>query len=264
MCSHENDPFVTYLKSYGYNPIRMPRANIRPLQLLAKEGKELSFLGNITEVFTGDAAIPPIADDNPAAEISGKRTGELNIGVAVSLLGNVIGALGGSKLGLEVAYKKARTATFEFPEVLEDRVSVARLDQYLAQSDVNPNSVAIGKMLDADDVYVTTSCIKSKKFTLAASSESGTSVNVDVPVIQEVVGGSVKISQSSNETGKVTFEGRIAIVFGFQAVRLYFDNGRYTALKPATSIAARSLSSAPADGTDRFVADSAFAPLRLS
>jgi hypothetical protein len=263
MCSHESDPFVTYLKSFGYNPIRMPRANIRPLQLLAKDGKELSFLGDITDVFTGQATVPPIADDNTAANISGQRTGELNIGVAVSLLGNVIGALGGSKLGLELAYKNARTAKFEFPEVLEDRVSVAKLDQYLAKSDVNPNSIAIGKMLDADDVYVTTSCIKSRKFSLEASSESGTTVGVDVPVIQQVVGGSVKVAGSSSNNGKVTFEGNTPIVFGFQAVRLYFDRGRYTALKPAVEVAARALAAAPPDGAERFVAEGAFAALRM-
>jgi hypothetical protein len=175
----------------------------------------------------------------------------------------VIGALGGSKLGLDVAYKNSRTAVFEFPEVFEDRVSIAKLDQYLAQSDVNSNSLAIGKMLEADDVYVTTSCIKSKKFTLDATSESGTTVGVDVPVVSQIVGGSVKVSSSSNVAGKLTFEGGTPIVFGFQAVRLFFESGRYTAIKPAEGVAARALSSAAKDGADRFVAEGAFAPIQL-
>lgn len=263
MCGNKNDPFVTYLKSFGYNPIRLPRANIRPLQLLARDGKELTWIGDVTDLFVGPAELPKLEIDNPAAAIAGKRTGELSLGVALNLLGNVIGALGGTKLGLDVAYKSARKAVFEFPDVLEDRVSVAKLDQYLAQSDVNPNSVAIGKMLDADDIYITTSCIKSRKFTVDAESERGTTVALDVPVIQQTVGGTVKVSAAGASQGKLTYEGPVPLVFGFQAVRLYYDNGAYTAIKPAEGIGARALSSAPTDGADRYVADDAFATLRV-
>jgi len=209
--------------------------------------------------------VPAIEADNQAANISGQRTGSLNIGVAVSLLGTVIAALGGSKLGLDVAYKNSRTAVFDFPDVLEDRVSVAKLDQYLAQANVNPNSVSVGKMLDADDVYITTSCIKSRKFTLEASTDSGTTIDVDIPVIQQLVGGSVKVGVSGSSKGKVTFEGGTPIVFGFQAVRLYFDSGQYTAIKPAEDVVARGeLPRMPADGAERFIAESAFAALRVS
>jgi hypothetical protein len=128
---------------------------------------------------------------------------------------------------------------------------------------VNPNSLGVGKLLDADDVYVTTSCIKSKKFSLDATSESGTKVGVDVPIVSQIVGGSIMVSSGSGGTGKVTFEGGTPIVFGFQAVRLYFDNGRYTAIKPAAGMAARALSAAPTDGADRFVTDGAFAAIRV-
>lgn len=263
MCGNQSDPFVTYLKSYGYNPIRMPRANIRPLQLLSKDGRDLTWLGEITDVLSGSGTLPMIEADNPATGISGKRSGELSIGVGISLLGNVIGALGGSKLGFDVAYKNARTAVFEFPEVFEDRVSVAKLDQYLAQSDVNPNSVSVGKMLDSDAVYITTSCIKSKKFTLDAKSDSGATVGLDVPIVSQIVGGSIKVSRDSNVEGKLTYEGSTPIVFGFQAVRLFYDNGRYTAIKPATGVVAKALGDAPKDGADRFVSEGAFAPLHL-
>jgi hypothetical protein len=50
---------------------------------------------------------------------------------------------------------------------------------------------------------------------------------VSVPEIKQVVGGSVKVSGSGEKTSKVTYEGAIPLVFGFQAVRLDYDGGRY-------------------------------------
>ena len=42
-----------------------------------------------------------------------------------------------------------------------------------------------------------------------------------------VVGGNVKVGASSATASKVTFEGSLPLVFGFQAARLVYDKGRY-------------------------------------
>jgi hypothetical protein len=45
-----NDPFVTYLKSFGYSPVRLPRADIRPLQLLARARRgDMVWISDITD-----------------------------------------------------------------------------------------------------------------------------------------------------------------------------------------------------------------------
>lgn len=265
MCQ-ASDPFVTYLKQFGYNTIRLPRANIKPLQLLARSGRDLNWLGDLSDVFVSPEAhpLPAVQLDVDAANIAGQRTGDLSIGVGLSILGNIIGALGGSKLGVEVAYKQARSAVFEFPEVKSDVSNLAQLDQFLGRSDVNPASVAVSKMLEADQVYVITNTLKSRKFTMEAKRSNGTSVGVDVPVIQGAVGGSVAVSVNATQDGKVTYEGATPLVFGFQAVRLFYENNAYTTFKPlgAGSISARALSLVPDDGTDRLMTEETF--VRLS
>ena len=160
-----NDPFVTYLKENGYNAIRLPRTNVRPLQILGKTDRDLTWLGELADVFTpkGDVSIPTIENDIGASGISGKRTGEMSVGLGLSLLGSVIGAMGGAKVGLDVTYKEANSITFEFPEVLSDQITLTKLDRYLGSSDINPGLVTISQLLDADEIYVITNTIKSKK-----------------------------------------------------------------------------------------------------
>jgi hypothetical protein len=259
------DPFVTYLKSYGYNTIRLPRANIRPLQLLVESKKELTWMGDIADVFVAEpgTALPLIDADAIAGNIAGQRTSEMSIGVGLSILGNVIGAMGGSKLGLDTAYKSAKSAVFEFSDVLSDTVSAAKLDQFLGASDVNPNSVTIGRMLEADQIYVVTSTLKSRKVNVEGKQSSGGSASLDVPVIQQIVGGNVKVSAAGSASGTITYEGPVPLVFGFQAVRLYYENGAYTAFKPldAGAMSARALDHVVDDGTDLLMTESTFVPV---
>jgi hypothetical protein len=58
---------------------------------------------------------------------------------------------------------------------------------------------------------------------------------VQVPEIQGIVGGSVKVSAAGSSASKVVYEGQVPLVFGFQAARLYYEQGRYTAFKPLQS-----------------------------
>src|SRR5438046_2352847 len=137
-----SDPLLTYLKSFGYNVVRLPKTDIKPLQILLQQGNlltghELNRLGDLaTLLVTGrQIGLPPIQENAQAANISGQRTSDLGVGVGLSILGTIIGSMGGSKLGLDVKYQQAKSVAFEIQDVLADSVNVVELDQYLADAD---------------------------------------------------------------------------------------------------------------------------------
>jgi hypothetical protein len=228
-----SDPYITYLKGFGYNVVRLPKTDVRPGQLLTHNGKDLTRLGEMADVLASKTVPPPpVLVDRKAADLSGKQSGELSVGIGLSILGTIIGALGGSKLGLDLKYEKATSVVFEFQDVLEDRIELVKLDAFLAAADVNPGSAFVRDLLFADDAYVITSAIKSTKFTVESRSASSKGVEVSVPEIQQLVGANVKVSGSKEKTSKVTYEGALPLVFGFQAVRLDYEEGRYTRFEP--------------------------------
>ena len=243
-----SDPAITYLKEYGYSVLRLPRADYPPLQILARDGSDLVPVGLVTTVMVpgADVQVPKVRTDTPAASINGQKTSDISLSIGLDILGTVIGAMGGGKLGLEAKYERARSVAFEFTEVMEDKVQIAELDQYLGGSDINPRSVHMRTLLEADEIYVVTSTLKSSKVSVEAKSKSGGSLDVSIPEIKEVVGGKVKVSGSAERASKVTFEGSVQLVFGFQAVKLFYENGRYTAFEPlgAGEMASRALSRA--------------------
>lgn len=231
-----SDPFLTYLKSFGYSVVRLPRTDIRPLQLLLKHDTHLSRLGDLTTIIAPgpDVPLPAIKENVAVSNITGQQTRDLSAGVGLTLLGSIVGAMGGTTIGLDAGYKQAKTASFEFTNVLEDRVELLEVDQYLAGADVRPFTSHVAQLLEADAVYVTTAVIKSTTFIVQAKGSDGTALDVSVPVIQDIVGGSVAVTPFKGAGSRIVYQGQVPLVFGFQAARLYYQDGRYSAFKPLT------------------------------
>ncbi len=68
--------------------------------------------------------------------------------------------------------------------MLEDGIKVVDLDQYLGDADINPASVYVSKLLEADELFITTAVIKSTKFTFEAKDSSGNNISLNVPAIK--------------------------------------------------------------------------------
>jgi hypothetical protein len=78
---------------------------------------------------------------------------------------------------------------------------------------------------------VTTATIKSNKINVEGKQKNNASVIVSVPEIKEIVGGNITVTSQGESSNKVTFQGSIPLVFGFQAVRLIYQEGQYATFK---------------------------------
>src|SRR4029079_15228437 len=118
------------------------------------------------------------------------------------------------KLGLDVAFKSARTVTFQYTGVMEDAVDVLSLEKFVKAGRISPHIPAgtLEKLL-GDEVYVVTSVLKTKKIVVAAQGERGVEVKVDVPIIKGAVGGNVNVDTASGMESKFAFEGAVPVAF---------------------------------------------------
>jgi hypothetical protein len=249
------DASIALLRSYGYSVFRFPRAAAEPLELLHRQGKDLTRLGAVTDLVVAGSVPAPDArrDAAPGIDIEGKTTNKVNAAIGLSILGSFIAALGGGKLGIDAAFSRARTVTFEYANVMEDAVDVLALEKFVAAGRIGPHipSGTLEKLLD-DELYVVTSVLKTKKVVVTAQGEGGSDVSVDVPVIQQAVGGNLKVNAASSTASRIACEGTVPVAFAFQAVQLVFDDsGEFltTQQLPAGDAAARSLPGGPSLST---------------
>lgn len=167
-------------------------------------------------------------------------------GIGLSVLGSVLGAMGAGKIALEGAYTSAATVTFEFLKTVTNGVEVAAIDKFLGGSDVDPNAVGTMKLLAASEVYVVNTVIRAAEITVTAKTKSGTEAKIELPEIEKVLKGKVDLNVETTSKSKVTYRGKTLLTFGFQAIRLFWDQGSYTAFEPvaAGQVAARALDNA--------------------
>lgn len=224
-----NDQSMRYLKSFGYNVVRLPRADIRPLQILMKNGSSLEPLGDLAALLVAGMhkPLPNVYANVKTASISGQRTSDLSLDVGLDILGNIIGAMGGGRIGLKSQYSNARTIAFEFHDVLTDSVQIVELDQFLTDSGTDPFSTHLKSLLESDNIYIITSTIKSNELSVEASKRNKTSVDVDVSAIKEILGPNIKVNANADRSSTMSFTGEEDLIFGFKAIKLVYEDGRY-------------------------------------
>ena len=75
-------------------------------------------------------------------------------------------------------------------------------------------------MISPAELYNATTLARSDE--LAMNFWHGTALEVDVPVVQQVVGANVTVSGGAETASRLTYEGKMPLVFGFQAWRLFY------------------------------------------
>jgi hypothetical protein len=227
------DPILNLLKDINFLPLRLPRADVQPLQLLNMKGKMFTLLGDLSEAMdAGNAALPPIKKDiTTAGQIQGTKSSTVKAGIGVNILGNILGALTGNKLDVSAGFRNASSLTFEFADVTVSTVSIISLDKFLNLATIDGSAKEIKKLLQAGKAAVTTAVARSKKYIVSAQNEKGADITADVPVIKGIAGGNLNVTTSGSKGQKVVFEGPEPITFGFQAALLKFDgDGKITAM----------------------------------
>lgn len=220
------DPALIALNEVGYNIVKLPRVDLLPTQLLYSKGKKLRRLGDLTSVFVpmpDGPALPPILNDQPGPNIAGKKSAALNVDIGLDILGGLISALGGSTLGISMAYAEARSIEFSFGSTRRTDTDLALVDQFLASASINPYARASREMLNNDAVYVVTSTLKSDNISVTAKTSDNQSLQIDLPVIQNAIGANLKVTANTETSTVVTYTGAVPLVIGFQAEHLIFE-----------------------------------------
>ena len=114
----------------------------------------------------------------------------------------------GAKAELDLSATGARSVEYAYTDVTADVVNVARLDAWLATADLAPGGGRVADLLVAERLYLVTASLKAAGVTSTMRDAKGAALKVDVPVVQQLVGGGVTVSGSSARTSELTSMAR--------------------------------------------------------
>ena len=219
------DISVSFLKDAGYNVVRHPDAVLQPLDLIGVQKGEPRYLGPLNLLIANPPdSLPRILRDTPGADIEGKKSSSLHIGVGVTVLGDLLGAMG-SNLGVNLSYTNARRIEFGYSGVLNDSVVPLEVGNYLRDADIDAGNLVLKEyVMGNGKLHLVTKTAKSNTFSVVYERSSGVAASLDVPLLQSIAGGNIKIDSSSAAQGKISFTGSQQIAFAFQSFRVGIDD----------------------------------------
>jgi hypothetical protein len=227
---------LNLFKTQNFMPLLLPQSGIGPLQLVGLFGNNLTPLGQLTTSMTtppGTAPPPIIQDIATGASWEGQSSAQVKLSIGLQILGNILQALTGQNLDVSTTYQNAKTMKFKFTDVSADKIELNVLDQYLGKANINPAGKQIEQMMLESKVGILSMTLKAKKFVTSGQNDSGTDIGVNVPVIQGVASGSLKVGFNNAQNTEIAYEGTVPVTFAAQGVHLFFDDqGHYTAFDP--------------------------------
>lgn len=219
------DKSVTFLKNLGYNVVRLPKADIKPLDLLGIRKDDPRILGTLKA--TQGTSLPQVKKDTVVANVNGKSSSKLNLELGLNILGNVINAMGGN-LDLTGSWTNAKTVTFEYANVTEDSVVPMDLSNVIANSDAQLSNPILNEYLfGSGKLFILTAVLKSTSIKVNFERSNGIGADLKVPVIQQMVGAKIKVTSETTANHVVTFQGQSPLVFAFQCFEVIVDDGIY-------------------------------------
>lgn len=216
------DRSTDYLKGLGYNVVRHPRSGITPFGAIGRIGKSVNYLGHMQHLLVQPPESFAAVNSVPAADVSGGQSDALKLGLGLNILGNIIGAMGGN-LGVTTNYTDAEKIQFKFIGVTEDSIPLLVFGNTIRDAIVDLSHPIVAPYVKDGELLMISSIIKSNKISVDYQKENGVGAKVEVPVIQEVVGGNVEVETSSESSSFITFIGKAQLAFGFKAYRMGLD-----------------------------------------
>lgn len=222
------DPSVTFLNNDGYNVVKLPRAGIEPLDVLGRDSSN-ELIGPLSEVWKSALPVPVPGAPQPVSNIEGKKSSKLDLSIGLKVLSNVLSAFGATTPSLDAEFKKAKTVQFSYTNVTAVTVTPLAAGKYLAAGNLESDNPVVQHYFLEDDAqaYLLFEVLKSNQIMITAQDESGAAVKVDVPAIQGLVGAKVGVSTASASDQTLKFTGPVPVTFGFKALEIAFENGKW-------------------------------------
>jgi hypothetical protein len=230
-----NDPLLRSFRNLGFNVVRLPSATFAPLLLLESDGRRrVRVVGQLgADLAAAGASLPEIDRDVAVADIAVTASGRVKGDVVLKFLEPFLSPLGVAP-SASAALARANDVSVAVTDVRRDAIRPGELARYLEEG-TTAHSVHVRRVAERNELYVTTSVLKSSSFstTVGRDTASELGVGASAPV------GTVRIATGRESAGRqvVSFRGSQPLAFAFQAARLRFEDGEYLDYASATGLA---------------------------
>lgn len=215
---------ASFLPDRDFLPMAMPTAGFDVLWILTRSGGALRRFGILSDVLVARdlLAADAVRRDEITANAAGTASKSAKAGLSLGIVNTILTALGGNA-GLDLSTTGAHSVEYAYTDVAADIVNLARLDAWLSSADLALGAGRVADLLVAERLYLVVATLKAAGVTSKMRDAKGIDLKLDVPTVQQLVGGGITVSGSSTQTNALTFRGSVPLTIAAKVAQLRVD-----------------------------------------
>jgi hypothetical protein len=220
---------TSILSDYGYNLVALPKEDIAPLLLLFKNYDSVSSAeNNLQKLFAiADSPPPIIVKDKIVAGLQGTANVTFDGEAGVDVLDWLLQKLKMGKLGGKFKLDGANTVKISYENVLEDKVGLLDLDDFISGSEPDTERFKTFKQkLENSELYVVNAVLKSNSFSVAVTGENGQQANLEA-TIKGILDANVDLKHNSDNSITLKNDNATPVIFAFKAQQIIYDQKQW-------------------------------------
>jgi hypothetical protein len=202
----------------------LPTAGFDVLWILTRNGGTLRRFGILADVLISRdlLAADAVRRDEITGNAAGTASKSAKAGLSLGIVNTILTALGGNA-GLDLSATGAHSIEYSYTDVTTDIVNLARLDAWLSGADLAPGAGRVADLLMAERLYLVVASLKAAGCTSKMRDAKGVDLKLDVPTVQQLVGGGITVSGSSTQANAITFRGSVPLTIAAKVAQLKVD-----------------------------------------
>lgn len=220
------DPALSYLNDFGYNVVRLPRADIRPLDLVGRHRGHVERIGRLDQLISpSKKPQPQVRWNSQVSGLEGQLSDQLDFSFAAKIVAAFVQGLGGNP-AVSSKLSQLTKLRIQLSDVKSDRAEPAAIGQLLDGATLETSNPLWAPYLSgAGKLFVIFETLKSSSLKLQVDEAHSASASIDLPVLREVAGANVHVEMKSESGLGLTFSGTQQLVFGFKCLEISLSDG---------------------------------------
>ncbi len=217
-----------FLQQFGYNLVKLPKPDIYPLQILAKQDNENVYkIGNINDFFMqGDeVAKPAIEKDKTIPNlIEGTYALNLDFKTKLNLLNLWKSVFNGANFQAQIKNNDRLVFSYLNGKITEVN-SLANLNAYINDAHINDKKLSTYREeLENNELFIITSVLYSNSFSIELIDSNDLNAKADISDSNQVVEIETGLQRKKEKNDKISYKSEdTSLVVGFQAVKLIYN-----------------------------------------